>query len=124
LTARFAVTDDVVVLGDLQNGFRVLALLAKNKLLNETVEVVLKLGGLMSTVNDPTVIGWVGLDLRSQLETEVFDDIFRLAGKSASNTAQVDDDTLDSVSLSFNLRLERLHLVTIERIGDVATDVN
>jgi hypothetical protein len=75
LTARFAVTDDVVVLGDLQNGFRVLALLAKNKLLNETVEVVLKLGGLMSTVNDPTVIGWVGLDLRSQLETEVFDDI-------------------------------------------------
>lgn len=41
-----------------------------------------------------------------------------------SNAAKVDDNTLDSVALSFDLGLERLHLVTVERIGDVAADVD
>jgi len=86
--------------------------------------VILKLGSLMGTIDDPTIVGWVGLDLGSQFETKVLDDILRVTGERIRNAAQVDDDTLDSVSFSFNLGLKRLHLVTIERVADVAADVD
>jgi hypothetical protein len=80
LTAGLAIKGDVVIL-DMDIGFRVLALLAENELGNEAVKVVLKLGSLVGTVNDPTIVGWVAIGLGTQLETEVFDDIY---GKSVA----------------------------------------
>ncbi len=35
------------------------------------------------------------------------------------NTAKVDNDSLNAVSLSFNFGLETLHLVAVERVGDI-----
>ena len=35
------------------------------------------------------------------------------------NTAKVDNDGLDTVAFAFNLRLDTLHFVTVEGIGDI-----
>lgn len=48
----------------------------------------------------------------------------RVATQRVSNAAQVDDDGLDAVTLALNLGLDTLHLVAVEGVGDVATDVN
>ena len=36
-----------------------------------------------------------------------------------SNTAEIDDDGLDTVAFAFDLGQEALHLVAIERVGDI-----
>lgn len=41
-----------------------------------------------------------------------------------SNAGQVYDDSLDAVTLAFNLRLEALHLVAVEGVGDIAANVD
>lgn len=41
-----------------------------------------------------------------------------------SDTTQVDDDGFDPVALSFNLGHNTLHLVAIEGVGDIATNVD
>jgi hypothetical protein len=46
------------------------------------------------------------------------------AGQGLSNTAQVDDDGLDAVAFALDLGLQALHLVAVERIGDIAADVD
>ena len=60
---------------DMNIGFGILAFLAKNKFIDESIEVVLKLRSFVGSINNPTVISWVGVCLGSKLETEVFDDI-------------------------------------------------
>lgn len=47
----------------------------------------------------------------------------RIAAQGMSYTAQVHDDRLDTITLPFNLRLKTLHLVAVEGIGDIATNV-
>ena len=39
--------------------------------------------------------------------------------KRLRNTAQIDDDSLDTIAFAFDLRLKTLHLITIERVGDI-----
>lgn len=41
-----------------------------------------------------------------------------------SDAAQVHDDGLDSVTLSLNLGLDALHLVAVEGVGDITTNVD
>jgi hypothetical protein len=40
------------------------------------------------------------------------------------NAGQVDDDGLDTVALALDLGLQAFHLVAVERVGDVPTDVD
>jgi hypothetical protein len=123
LTASLAVKRDVAVL-DLDIGLRVLALLAENELVDEAVKVVLELGGIMGTVDDPAVIGRVNVGLSAQLEAEVLDQVGSGASKGLSNTAQVDNNGLDAVALALDLSLKGLHLVTVEGVRVVPTDID
>ena len=79
LSARLAVERDVAIL-DVDVGFGVLAFLAEDELGDEAVEVVLQLAGVVGAVDDPAVVGRVGVGLGTQLEAKVLDDIW---GKSA-----------------------------------------
>ncbi|KAI6751204.1 hypothetical protein HG530_014118 [Fusarium avenaceum] len=115
--------EDMVILDD-NIGLRILALLAENELVDEAIKMVLELGSIVSTVDDPTVVLGVNVGLSTKLETEVLDDICTRTGERGSNTAQVDDDGLDTVSFTFDLGLQTLHLVTIESIADIATNVD
>lgn len=123
VTASLAVEDDVAIL-DVDNGLGVLAVLAKDELVDEAVEVVLQLGSLVGTVDNPAVVLGVDVGLGAKLETEVFDDIVRRAGQLVGHVVEVDDDGLDTVALALDLGLDLLHLVTVEGILDVATDVD
>jgi hypothetical protein len=74
-TAGFAVTDDASFLGNNKVGLGVLALSTKNKSVDEAVERVLELGSVVGSVDDVPVVGRLGSDLGSELETEVFNNI-------------------------------------------------
>lgn len=86
LTASFAVKKDASIF-DVYVGLGVLALLAKNELLDEAIKMVLKFGGIMGAVDDPTVISRIRVGLCSELETEKLDDI--CISKSAMPDRQV-----------------------------------
>lgn len=75
LTTGLAVKEDAAIL-DVDLGLRVLALLAEDELGDEAVQVVLELGGLVSAVDDPTVVAGVVVGLSAELEAEVLDDIW------------------------------------------------
>ena len=123
LTTGFAVKKDMIILND-DVGLRILALLAKDKLVDETVEVILEFRSIMSAVDDPTVILGVNVGLSTKFKPEVLDDVGTGTGEGGSDTAQVDNDGLDTVSLAFDLGLQTLHLVTIESIADIAANVD
>ena len=61
---------------DVDVGLGVLAFLAENELGDETVEVVLELAGVVSSVDDPAVVGGVRVRLSPQLKAEVLDDVW------------------------------------------------
>jgi hypothetical protein len=123
LAAGLAVEHDATVL-DLDVGLGVLALLAKHKLGDEPVEELLELVGLVGAVDNPAVVSGVQVGLRTQLEAEVLDQVRARASQGLSDAAQVDNNGLDAVTLAFNLGLEALHLVAIERVADIAADVD
>jgi hypothetical protein len=123
LTASLAVKKDMTVLDD-YFGLRVLAFLAENELINEAIKVILQLRGLVGTVDDPTIVGGVGIGLGSEFEAEVFDYIVARTRQRLRDTAKIDNDCLDTVSLAFNLGLEFLHLVTIEGVLHIAANVD
>lgn len=123
LAAGLAVENDGAVL-DVDVGLRVLALSAENKLVDEAIEIVLELGCVVGTVDDPAIISRVNIGLSTELEAEVLDEIVGRAGQRLGHAAEVDDDGLDAVTFAFNLGLELLHLVTVEGVGDIATNVD
>src|ERR1700680_4957057 len=59
LATSLAVEQDTTILDD-HIGFRILALLAKNKFIDESVQIVLELRGLVGTIDDPAVVGRIG----------------------------------------------------------------
>ena len=61
---------------DLDFRLGVLALLAENKFIDEAIKMILKLGGFVSTIDDPAVVSGIIIGLCSELEAEVFDDIY------------------------------------------------
>ena len=79
LTAGLTIQQDAPIL-DIDVRLRILARLAEDELVDETVEVVLKLGRFMSTVDDPTVICRICIGLCTQLEAEVLDHVSGRAG--------------------------------------------
>lgn len=123
LTTGLAVEDDVTIL-DVDDSLRVFALVAKNELLDEDVEKVLELARLVSTIDDPTIILGVDVGLGAELEAEELDQVGARTGKGLSDASQVDNDGLDTIALAFDLCLETLHLVAIEDIADIATNVD
>lgn len=123
LAASLAVEDDVAILA-VDDGLGVLAVLAQDKLVDEAIEMVLQLGGLVSAVDDPAVILRVDVGLGAKLEAKVLDDIVRGAGELVGYVVEVYDDGLDAVTLALDLGLDLLHLVAVEGILDVATDVD
>lgn len=48
----------------------------------------------------------------------------RITAQGVCDAAQIDNHGLYSVALSFNLGLDAFHLVAVERVGDIATDVD
>lgn len=75
LTASLAIPNDTTILVDDQVGFGVLALSAKNKLIDEAVEGILKLGSIMGSIDDVAIVRRVGSNLSTKLETEKLDNI-------------------------------------------------
>ncbi|KAJ6444658.1 polysaccharide deacetylase [Purpureocillium lavendulum] len=124
LATGLAVEENAVVADDVDVGFGVLALLAENKLVDETVQMILELAGLVGTVDDPTVVLGLVVGHGTQLEAEVLVDVGRRASQGGGDAGQVDDDGLDAVTLALNLGLQTLHLVAIEVVADIATDVD
>lgn len=45
----------------------------------------------------------------------------RWSRQRLSNTAQIDDDSFDTVAFAFDLGLKALHLVAIEGVGNILT---
>lgn len=72
--ASLAVEQDTSVL-DVYDGLGVLAAPAEDELVDEAVEVVLQLGCLVGTVDDPAIILGINVGLGAEFETEVFDDV-------------------------------------------------
>jgi len=118
LATSLAVEHNVTVL-DMDNGFWVLAVLAQNESVDETIEVVLKLGGLVGTVDDPAVILGVNVGLGTQFETKVLDQVGRRTSELVGDIGQVDNDSLDTVAFALDLGLKALHLVAVEGVGDI-----
>lgn len=123
LTTSLAVEQDARI-EDNEVGFRVEALLAENELLDEAIEELLQLAGFVGTVDDPSVVLGISVGLGTKLEGKVLDDIVGVTSKRLGNRGQVDNNSLDTVSFSFNLGLETLHLVAIEGVTDVAANVD
>jgi hypothetical protein len=73
-TTGLAVKGNMAIL-NLHLGFWILALLAENELGNEAIEIVLQFGGLVCAVDNPTIIGRIGIGLGTEFEAEVFDQI-------------------------------------------------
>jgi len=78
----------------------------------------------MSTVDDPAIILRVCVGLSTELETKIFDHIGRGASQGLGNAWEIGNDCLDAVAFAFDLGLQALHLVSIEGIGDIATNVD
>jgi hypothetical protein len=122
-TASLAVERDIAIL-DVDLSLGVFALLAENKLGDEAIKVILKLGSVVSTVDDPAVVVGARVGLSTKLEAEVLDDVSRRTSQRVGNAGQVDDDGLDAVTLALDLGLETLHLVAVEGVGNIAANVN
>jgi len=75
VTTGFAGKSDDAVF-NVNFGFRVATFLTKNELGDETIEIVLELGGFVGAVDDPAVVGGVGVGLSAELETKVFNDVW------------------------------------------------
>jgi len=48
----------------------------------------------------------------------------RVTTQGTSNTAEVDNDRFDTVTLPFNLGLKTFHFITVEGISNIATDID
>ena len=71
--AGFAVQGNASIL-DVDLGLGVFAVPAENELVDEAVQIVLELGSFMRAVDDPPIVGRIGVGLRPEFETKVFDD--------------------------------------------------
>lgn len=84
----------------------------------------MELGGVVRTVDDPTVIRGLSVGLGTKFKSEVLDEISRRPTERLGNRVQVDDNGLNTVTLALDLSLELLHLVAIEGISDIPANVD
>jgi hypothetical protein len=137
LATSLAIKGDDFIL-DVDLGFGILALLAQNKLGNESIKIVLQFIGLVGSVDDPAIISRVGVGLSAKFKSEVLDDIcyalathplgngnpqVNLTGRGPSQgrsyTGQIGNNGFDAVAFAFDLGHEAFHLVAVEGIGDI-----
>lgn len=123
LTTSLAIKKNAIIL-NFDIGFGVLAALAEYKLVDEAIEMILKLASLVGTIDDPTIILGVMVGHGTQLEAEVLDDERGRSGKRSTNAGDIDNNRLDTVAFSFNLGLQTFHLVTIESVADIAANID
>ena len=118
LTAGLAIKQNASIL-DIDVCLGILAGFAKDELVDETIKMVLKLRRFVGAVDDPAVICRVGVGLCTQLKAEVLDHVSGRAGQGLRDTAEVCNDSFDAVALALNFGLQALHLVAVERVGDI-----
>lgn len=63
--------DDIAFGRDIEVRFWVIAFRTQNKLANESIKQILKLGGLMRTIHNESIVFEIELRLRSQLTAKV-----------------------------------------------------
>lgn len=73
----------------------------------------------MGAVDDPAVVRRVGIGLSPQFEAEVFDDIGWGPGQRLRDAGEIRDNGLDAITFALDFRLQALHLVAVERVGDI-----
>lgn len=66
---------------DVDVGFGVLALFAKDEFGDEAIKVILELGSLVGAVDDPAIVAGIDVRLSAQLEAEVLNDVYALLVK-------------------------------------------
>lgn len=123
LATRLAVEKNLAIL-DIDHSLRVLAFLAQHELVDETVQIILQLASLVGAIDDPAIILGVDVGLGAKLEAEVFDHIVWWTSELICDLAQVHNDGFDAVAFAFHLGLDFLHLVAVEGVSDIATDVD
>ncbi len=74
LAACLTVQHDAAIL-DLDVCFRVLAFLAENESGDEAIKIVLELGSLVSSIDDPTIVVGIRVGLGTKLEAKILDNI-------------------------------------------------
>lgn len=107
------------VLLDLENGFRVVTLLAEDILLDESIKHVLEFASFMASIDDVPFGLDIELGLSAQFASEVLGDIGWGASECSGHVNHVDNDSLDAIPLALHFGLEPGHLVTIEGILNV-----
>lgn len=90
LTACLAVEYDVAIF-DVDVGFGVLALFAKDELGDEAIKVILELGSLVGAVDDPAIVAGIDVRLSAQLEAEVLDNVYALLVKAPLGDLEATD---------------------------------
>ena len=58
-------------------------------------------------------VSWIEKSVRPVLHTSWW------TGKGLGDATEIDDDGLNTVAFAFNLGLQALHLVAVERVGDI-----
>lgn len=78
----------------------------------------------MTAVDDETLVFEVKLGLSTQLASEELGRIRSRAADSLGDFNHIDDDGLDAVAFTLDLRLNARHLVAIEGIADATIYVD
>lgn len=78
----------------------------------------------MGAINNPAIISRFGVSLSAKLKSKVFDHVGRRTAERLSDRVQVDDNGFDAIALTLNLRLQALHLVAVEGISDIPTNID
>jgi hypothetical protein len=124
LTAGLAVAEQTAILLHNNVGLGVLASLAKNKLGDETVKQILKLGRVVRTVDVVSVVSLVDRGLSTKLKSEKLDNVDRRTGKSTCDIRGVHDGSTDTITSTLNLRDDQGHLVSVKGIIVISANVD
>jgi hypothetical protein len=81
--------------------------------------MILKLRRFVRAVDDPAVVGRVGVGLCTQLKAEILDHISGRAGQGLGDAAEIGHNGFDAVAFTLDLGLQALHLVAVKGVGDV-----
>jgi hypothetical protein len=124
LTTGLTVSGNVSVLGDDELSLGVLAGLTEHEPVDETVQSVLQRGSVVLTIDQVSVLVLGDLGLGSKLDTKVLNDVRRRSIKSSGNVRTVDHGSLDTVTSTLDLGGDGRHLVPVEGVGVISSDVD
>jgi hypothetical protein len=122
VAASLAAGADHVLL-HLNHGLGVLTLFTQDKLLDESIQHILKLARLVATIHDVPLVLHVRVGLGAQLAAKVLGDISWGTAEGAGHIDHVDKHGLDPVPLALHLGLKPGHFVPVEGILNVSVDI-